>query len=383
MVTSDADRVGVRAEPICFLIADISGYTRYLAGVELDHAQDILADLLDTIVGALQPLFGLSRIEGDAAFMYSPVAAIDGSVLLDTVEGAYFGFQRRLRSISQATSCRCNACESIPTLDLKFAIHHGEAIRHQVAGHEELVGTDAIVVHRMLKNSVIESRGVTAYAFLTDACLAATSLDPLALGMQPHRETYDVGEVRGWVHDLAAAWLRAQQQSRVKVDEDDALWSASRFLPIAAAPLFELVTSPLLRPSWSPEPIDVREDSPTSRRGVGTTNHCVHGDSVLVERILDWRPPEYWTVEVGPPDGFPIVVTDAIEPTDGGSLIHTRVRARTPAETPPLAESLPLVGAVITGALDALAAHVAALTQAPAGEGQGEEAASGQPPVNG
>jgi len=34
------------AQPTCFLIADISGYTGYLADVELDHAQDILADLI-------------------------------------------------------------------------------------------------------------------------------------------------------------------------------------------------------------------------------------------------------------------------------------------------------------------------------------------------
>ena len=31
-------------EPACLVLADISGYTSYLAGVELDHAQDILAD---------------------------------------------------------------------------------------------------------------------------------------------------------------------------------------------------------------------------------------------------------------------------------------------------------------------------------------------------
>ena len=36
------------AEPACLVIADISGYTSYLAGAELDHAQDILADLTGT-----------------------------------------------------------------------------------------------------------------------------------------------------------------------------------------------------------------------------------------------------------------------------------------------------------------------------------------------
>ncbi len=83
------------AQPTCFLIADISGYTGYLAGVELDHAEDILSDLLGVIVAALRPNFRLSRIEGDAAFMFATVEKVDGSMLLDTIERCYFGFRRR------------------------------------------------------------------------------------------------------------------------------------------------------------------------------------------------------------------------------------------------------------------------------------------------
>ena len=37
-----------KPELACFVIADISGYRSFLAGVELDHAQDIIADLMDT-----------------------------------------------------------------------------------------------------------------------------------------------------------------------------------------------------------------------------------------------------------------------------------------------------------------------------------------------
>jgi len=37
--------------------------TRYLAGVELDHAQDILADLVGTIVTALRPTFRLAKLD--------------------------------------------------------------------------------------------------------------------------------------------------------------------------------------------------------------------------------------------------------------------------------------------------------------------------------
>src|SRR5204863_4947999 len=152
------------AQPTCFLIADISGYTGYLVDVELEHAQDILADLVGAVVSALRPDFRLAKLEGDAAFMTMTAETIDGSMLLDTIERCYFGFRRRRRDVRQATSCECRACVQIPDLDLKFVVHHGEAILQKVAGRQELLGSDVIVVHRLLKNEVVEKLGIDAYA---------------------------------------------------------------------------------------------------------------------------------------------------------------------------------------------------------------------------
>src|SRR3954462_16005616 len=134
------------AQQACFLIADISGYTGYLADVELDHAQDILADLVGAVVSALRPNFRLAKLEGDAAFTFMSTEAIDGSMLLDTIERCYFGFRRRRRDVRQATSCDCNACVRIPDLDLKFVVHAGSVVRQRMMGHEELVGADGMVV---------------------------------------------------------------------------------------------------------------------------------------------------------------------------------------------------------------------------------------------
>ena len=50
----------------CLVLADISGYTSYLAGVELEHSHDVLADLLDTIVRTAEGVLTLSKLEGDA-----------------------------------------------------------------------------------------------------------------------------------------------------------------------------------------------------------------------------------------------------------------------------------------------------------------------------
>src|SRR5687767_7179251 len=98
-------RVG--GEPTFLAIADITGYTGYLAGVELDHATDILADLIGTIVEALEP-FRLSKLEGDAAFVFLDGETTDPSILQDRIEGTYLAFRARLRDIAQASRCECD-----------------------------------------------------------------------------------------------------------------------------------------------------------------------------------------------------------------------------------------------------------------------------------
>src|SRR4051812_28588252 len=149
-------------------LADISGYTSYLSGTELDHAENVLQDLLEVVVGALAPPFTLIAVEGDAPFIYAPAASVSGQLLLDTVDACYFAFRRRLRDVKSATTCECNACVLIPKLDLKFVVHAGVAVRQVQFGRENLVGPDVILVHRLLKNHVSEALGVSAYAFFSE-----------------------------------------------------------------------------------------------------------------------------------------------------------------------------------------------------------------------
>jgi uncharacterized protein YndB with AHSA1/START domain len=312
-------------EPACLLIADISGYTSYLARAELDHAQDILADLISTVVGALRPTFRLAKLEGDAAFAYMLGERVDGSQLLDTIERIYFTFRRRLRDISQATACECNACTLMPRLDLKFISHHGFIIRHRIAGHEELVGSDVIVAHRLLKNHVVERLGTPAYALFSSACVAAMGINPAALGMIEYRDSYDdLGEVAGWVHDLGAAWATDLELRRVVVAERDAGYS---FETVHQAPrdlVWSFMTDPAIRPRWQFGVTEVDEQPTVPRRGAGTTNHCMHGTDVLIEEILDWRPTDYVTHRSTMSNGFKAISTFEFEDVPDG----TRVRIR-------------------------------------------------------
>lgn len=316
-------------EPACLVIADISGYTSYLAVVELDHAQDILTDLMDTVVSTFRPTFRLAKLEGDAAFVYAIAPTIDGSALQDSVERTYFAFQRRLRDIGQASTCDCNACIRMPSLDLKVVAHHGDIVRQRIAGREELAGRAVIEAHRLLKNDVDTALGMPAYALYSDACIAAMGIeDPAAAGLVAHRETYEhLGEITVWVRDLGAAWAAENERTRVFVEERDAIATYSVMLPGPPALAWEYDTSPARRPQWQHGVLRVEEAMTGGRRGVGTTNHCIHGKDAIVEEILDWRPFDYWTQRFQvPAPGVPkFTMTDIFEPVDGGTRLTIRV----------------------------------------------------------
>lgn len=294
-----------RPEPACLLIADISGYTSYLSGVELDHAQDVLTDLMSTVVQALSPPFALAKLEGDAAFVHLDVDGLDGSLVQDTIETTYIAFRRRLRDIQGATTCTCDACLRIPGLDLKVVAHVGEVGRSSIAGHDELVGADVILVHRLLKNDVT-SLGYGAYALYTDAFVRQAGIDPLPSGLTEHHELTDVrGDVRCWLRDLRQVWQDYQDRARVAVDPTTADVHVQADVPAGRPVLWEYLTVPARRVLWQSALTQFSEASPDGRRGVGTVNHCVHGEDAVVEEILDWRPLDYVTLRTVLRDGAP------------------------------------------------------------------------------
>jgi len=320
------------AQPTCFLIADISGYTGYLADVELDHAQDILADLIGAVVTALRPNFRLAKLEGDAAFTFAALERIDGSMLLDTIERCYFGFRRRRRDVRQATSCECNACTRIPDLDLKFVVHHGAAIQQTVAGRQELLGSDVIVAHRLLKNEVVEQLGVHAYALISQQCIDVADIDPAALGMRQHTETYDrIGDVPGWVYDLERRWQEEEARGRVLVSPEQSVVTVSVPTKVPPQVAWEFLTKPGQRMTWQPWVTEVAIKGATGgRRGPGSANHCMHGKDAVVEEILDWRPYDYVTdrTVIDTPSGpVKLLHTIELEPDTEGTTIHMRFAA--------------------------------------------------------
>ena len=180
------------------MLADISGFTAFVSGTELEHGPPIIADLLETVVGRLAPPLEVQEIEGDAVFAFGLDGAIVPAVsLLDVVDDAFVAFEARRGALAADDSCRCRACRTVGNLDLKIIAHHGPFLRQTVAGHRQLGGADVILAHRLLKNRLGRAPG---YVLLTEAAVASMDIDAAAAGLVAQSERYDhLGEVRCFV----------------------------------------------------------------------------------------------------------------------------------------------------------------------------------------
>ncbi len=117
-------------------------------------------------------MFTIAKLEGDAVFAYIEDEKLENcKLLLELVDQTYLAFRDKALALYSQATCPCRACRALPTLDLKFILHHGDFVLQQVAGIRDLLGTDVNLIHRLLKNGVSESTGWKGYALFTDQAL--------------------------------------------------------------------------------------------------------------------------------------------------------------------------------------------------------------------
>jgi hypothetical protein len=316
MMRDDMQELG-STERGCLLFADITGYTTYIQQTEITHAQDVIADLIETIVGVITPTFEISRIEGDAAFAFADVGTVSATILMDTVDSTYFAFRRRIRDVAHATSCTCQACIRIPALDLKFFLHEGEYAVRTVAGFKELSGIDVIVLFRLAKgtaSSVVDGHG---YAVYTRALVDTMGFEPSSIGLVPHQEEFpDTGPLEIFVQDLEDRWRAEEEVTEVLVEPANAACQAS--FETAAPPqvVWDHLTDPQKRLEWQTDVTELILTTP-GRQQAGSVNHCMHGPDVTIERIADWRPFSHVTLQydvAGVEDWLWMYRLDRLEP---------------------------------------------------------------------
>ncbi|MGQ0600870.1 MAG: DUF2652 domain-containing protein [Anaerolineales bacterium] len=315
------------------VIADISGYTGFIASTELEHAQAIISELLELILSRLTPTLSLSKLEGDAVFVYAPESRLPrGETLLELIESTYCAFRDRAEAVHRRTTCTCRACRAIPMLDLKFMAHHGDYVVQSVAGIHEMAGSDVNLVHRLLKNHVGEVTGWRAYALFTEPGLEHMGLRPE--GMHVQSEAYEhLGAVNTFSLDLRERHKVLSEQRRVVVEPEDAMITFAHTVPAPPPVVWDWLNDPHKRAQYTFQPgLEFRSILRVrGRTAVGARNHCVHGkDVAMVEDVLDWKPFEYSTV-VQKFMGFSMWLTCQLTPTaEGGTQLTGFINGTAP-----------------------------------------------------
>ena len=135
-------------------IPDISGFTRFVNEVEIDHSRFIIQQLLEELIKANDSGFDISEIEGDAILFYKYGEPQELGFLYKQVEKMFLGFHQYLLAYDNRKICQCKACISAIKLSLKVISHYGEFTSLTIKQFNKLIGKDVIVAHQLLKNDI-------------------------------------------------------------------------------------------------------------------------------------------------------------------------------------------------------------------------------------
>lgn len=206
------------------ILADISGYTKYMVANQTSavHGQWAITFLIETILAEVDIPLVLHAIEGDALFLSASHPGDDEGwtrVLADVRTKLPRFFRAFLEGIVrtvESTSCTCGACRNLEELRLKIIVHSGRAVYHTIAGLPQIAGTDVILAHRLLKNSVPSNE----YLLMTDA-----AYQDLGHGMEgpfvPGEEDCEgIGRVKTWVKRMDPAREKARDTLYSKTDAE-------------------------------------------------------------------------------------------------------------------------------------------------------------------
>jgi len=274
------------------LIADITGYTAFLRESELEHAQGTLTALLEVLIGGTRPPLTISKLEGDAVFSYGlEDFRLGGQTFIEMIESLYVAFRRAIETMVLNTLCTCNACANIASLDLKFFVHHGEFLVHDVGQYREVVGSDVTLIHRLTKNTVTTTTGIVAYVLYTEAAIEAAGLTTLVATWMTHTETYeDVGTVHCRVQDLRPVWAAATNQEALVLAKDEILLDVWIEIDAPREVVWDRLADPAYRALLFGSDRQEIEGSVDGRTNADSAFVCYHGDKVVRHVIVEWLP---------------------------------------------------------------------------------------------
>ncbi len=307
------------------LIADITGYSQFLSSSELEHANQVLEALLGLLVDMTKPPLRIAGLEGDAVLSHV-MGGVDlaGQTFAEIVEQTYVAFRRAIEQMVLNTSCTCNACANISTLDLKFFVHHGTFALQKVGDRTELVGSDVVFIHRLLKNQIRATTGIVAYAAHTTQAIRALGLD--SPGFLAHRETFEtIGETTLFVTDLHPVWEESRNRVIVELPSAGIVLDGAVTIPLAP----EVVWDYLAKPDFRRLLLRAKRTDVTGRSdgriGEGSAFKCYHGGGrETTQLIVAWQPFTRMMTRDQVTSAVTCLIEYVLDPVEGRTLLTVR-----------------------------------------------------------
>jgi hypothetical protein len=309
-----------------FLIADITGYTGYLSSSELDHAQQTLTALLNLLIKQTKPPLVISRLAGDAVISYGlREGFLQGQTFVETLEQTYVAFRRAIELMVRNTTCPCNACRNIGALDLKFFVHYGEFAVQKLDAHNELVGSEVNLLHRLLKNHVTECTGLKAYTLYTDAAIRQLGLEESRPGLIRQDEEYEhLGTVSVWVQDMHPVWEAHRKEPQTIIPQDRELAHFTAEIELPPEVLWDYLVQPEHMVVLAGGDRMALSGRKRGRVDTGAVFECFHGDRIVRQIVVEWHPFELMTVQIPmdlpiPVKGVSVFMELRLVPLEGGT----------------------------------------------------------------
>jgi hypothetical protein len=278
------------------VLADLSGFTAFLAESEIDHAQAILEQILANLVASLTPALRLSEIEGDAVFVYAPEASVGrGELIAELVEDAYIDFRNLRETMVRNATCPCRACQAIGDLDLKFVVHAGEFVLHDLSGVPKPMGSAVNLAHRLLKNDVETETGWRAYVLYTREALTLMGMSPEPFHAGVERYEH-LGMANTYTAPLEAVYVASRRAAVCFIGPENAHVVVEHDFPVARSVIWDWLNDMNKRTCWTMDSRWSVMERPGGRTAKDARNHCATHN--VIEQVIDWRPFEYYTVRL-------------------------------------------------------------------------------------
>lgn len=157
-------------------IPDITGFTKFVNETEMVHGQEIISELLETIIDSNHLAMDIYEIEGDAIIFYSYDNQFSPSQFHDISRNILNNFKDKIEILKKERTCECGACKSISNLSLKFIVHKDDLNEIKVKNFTKLYGRGLIIAHLLLKNEIQSKQ----YLLFTYDYLKTQSENPLS-----------------------------------------------------------------------------------------------------------------------------------------------------------------------------------------------------------